>query len=691
MPRVADEYSLPASYQATDDGLATPAQHNEPLEDIAADLNAPRPVSKGGTGGTSSKTARGTLRVAFGVQTYDDLDTLTYDEADVGGLVHVAESGAILRVLASGAGDGDFAGSGDMFLNVEKTSGRYLISHFNPDGTNAKVALKRAVELLQSGDRLVIDTPLTVAYSEWTDVPKIPDGATIDFRAPITHQTFGVPCMWHETTASGTNITINNAHIIYDDTAPTTRPDIQNDFYDNTFKNSGYSNRAQTAMLFFRGGTVSLNGLTRIEAADFSAADKLVPRCVVMLKGPDGENGRCFLERYYFDGTLFGIVGTGFDFFEIGGGFSDRWSQLDTSVYTWEAPAHVWYFTPDTSGDYVLKIGPCFDQGTEVGTPYVTGATSYKCTTRSAACQIGPLYSRRSQGIADLEVSKGHLLGGAWDGSASSQADMGGGKALRIADFNDGGSEDADLGRWDLIMPSDYNDYVQLDATRCRAHFSVTLTGNTQDTPILQGVMNRCLIGMNIEADQAQATAFPVAARIDSGGSNNHIDIMTNAPFWSALRVISQVKTTSTGNSAIIRHAQTGSTRRLGQYCERAEMFVTELLAAVSGATVTTGTLVPKGGHVMGLSARVVTSLGTTSGLTGFTVGTASDADLYGTANAITANGGTEDNDWTADGGGWQAANLAVQLTAVGGDFDGTGDVQVSAHYTMSSRNNDLI
>lgn len=65
MPRTGSTYTLPAGSIVTDgvdDILAS--QHNTPLLDIAADLNAPRPIAAGGTGANSAASARAALGVA---------------------------------------------------------------------------------------------------------------------------------------------------------------------------------------------------------------------------------------------------------------------------------------------------------------------------------------------------------------------------------------------------------------------------------------------------------------------------------------------------------------------------------------------------------------------------------------------------------------------------------------------------
>ena len=50
MPRAGSVYTLPANYLAVSGETIEATQHNDPLEDIAEDLNAARPIGNGGTG-----------------------------------------------------------------------------------------------------------------------------------------------------------------------------------------------------------------------------------------------------------------------------------------------------------------------------------------------------------------------------------------------------------------------------------------------------------------------------------------------------------------------------------------------------------------------------------------------------------------------------------------------------------------
>lgn len=106
-------------------------------------------------------------------------------------------------------------------------------------------------------------------------------------------------------------------------------------------------------------------------------------------------------------------------------------------------------------------------------------------------------------------------------------------------------------------------------------------------------------------------------------------------------------------------------------------------LSNVSGATVTASALIPKGAVVYGLTTRINTSLGTGSGTTGYTVGDGSDADRWGDLTATAAGSSTSNSDWTADGSGWFGAATSVVITAKGGNFDGTGVIEVCVFYDM--------
>lgn len=75
-------YSLPPGYLAVNGLDATAAQHNDPLEDIEADLNTARPVVAGGTGATTAADARTNLGLSLISDSGIDTDVLFTDNAD---------------------------------------------------------------------------------------------------------------------------------------------------------------------------------------------------------------------------------------------------------------------------------------------------------------------------------------------------------------------------------------------------------------------------------------------------------------------------------------------------------------------------------------------------------------------------------------------------------------------------------
>lgn len=106
-------------------------------------------------------------------------------------------------------------------------------------------------------------------------------------------------------------------------------------------------------------------------------------------------------------------------------------------------------------------------------------------------------------------------------------------------------------------------------------------------------------------------------------------------------------------------------------------------LSGVTGASVTATGLIPDGAVLVGLTSKVTTGLGTTNGTTGYQLGDGSDADRWGAAAAVIAGTTTDNRDWTA--GTIQAFTSAqdVVVTAVGGNFDGTGVIYLSAQYLI--------
>jgi hypothetical protein len=105
---------------------------------------------------------------------------------------------------------------------------------------------------------------------------------------------------------------------------------------------------------------------------------------------------------------------------------------------------------------------------------------------------------------------------------------------------------------------------------------------------------------------------------------------------------------------------------------------VKQTLSALSGASATTtGTFIPDGAVVVGVTTRVGTTL---TGATGYTVGDGTDADRWGDITG-TAIGTTSDNrDWTAGTIECFTAGGNVTLTAKGSNFS-AGAIEICVFY----------
>lgn len=106
-------------------------------------------------------------------------------------------------------------------------------------------------------------------------------------------------------------------------------------------------------------------------------------------------------------------------------------------------------------------------------------------------------------------------------------------------------------------------------------------------------------------------------------------------------------------------------------------------VTAASGATITATNLIPDGAIVVGVTTKITTALGVTNGTTGYQVGDGTDPDRWGAITGTAAGISSDNRDWTATTvQAFIAANNVV-LTAVGGNFDGTGVIYVSVQYLI--------
>lgn len=118
-------------------------------------------------------------------------------------------------------------------------------------------------------------------------------------------------------------------------------------------------------------------------------------------------------------------------------------------------------------------------------------------------------------------------------------------------------------------------------------------------------------------------------------------------------------------------------------YTRTSIRFARATLSALSGASVTTATsLIPDGAIVLGVTTIITTALGTSNGTTGYEVGDGSDTDRWGSITGTAINTFSDNADFTNSALEiFTGGPSEVTITALGGNFDGTGEIEITVHY----------
>jgi hypothetical protein len=111
---------------------------------------------------------------------------------------------------------------------------------------------------------------------------------------------------------------------------------------------------------------------------------------------------------------------------------------------------------------------------------------------------------------------------------------------------------------------------------------------------------------------------------------------------------------------------------------------VTRTIQPASGAALATLTgFLPAGARVFGVTTEILASLGTTQGLSSFAIGDATLMDRWGAQSVLTAGAQTDQGDFHDASLPVYPADTDVVVSAIGGVFDGVGNIEVTLHYLL--------
>ncbi len=182
---------------------------------------------------------------------------------------------------------------------------------------------------------------------------------------------------------------------------------------------------------------------------------------------------------------------------------------------------------------------------------------------------------------------------------------------------------------------------------------------------------------------------FSISA--NTGGLAAYGDIESiNSLIGASLSLSRKVYLRADDTSILAQHNSTspqesrlyGSYTSATNYHRLSQKSIRQAITAAAGATLVSTISIPKYSHLIGVTTRVTTALGTSNGTTGYTVGDGTDPDLWGVAATATEGTTTDAANYTAaDALGPDGSDRTITLTAVGGNFDGTGVIEVCAFY----------
>lgn len=186
-----------------------------------------------------------------------------------------------------------------------------------------------------------------------------------------------------------------------------------------------------------------------------------------------------------------------------------------------------------------------------------------------------------------------------------------------------------------------------------------------------------------------------------NGGSTETLRMSANVLDLGPNSVMRWGSALGTGDSDVLREAAGVLAQRSGTQAQELRQYArydgatdyhrlalrsaSTTLSGLTGASVTATGLIPDGAVLVGVTSKILTTIGNSSGTTGFQLGTAVDADRFANAaGVLTAGSVTQNADWTAGGISMSIGATDVIVTALGGVFDGTGSIRIVVYYLIA-------
>jgi hypothetical protein len=377
-----------------------------------------------------------------------------------------------------------------------------------------------------------------------------------------------------------------------------------------------------------------------------------------------------------FDGVFMAMLGTGSNQ-TLTNWTSLRYSTMPDLDFPgqadWYPPPHLMYLQGGTG----LNIENVFDAGIFVGSK-----NWGQCTLKPVGSnnfQISNVVSFRDHGLMDFIGGNGTIQNLYWKGNAKLATS--GGNGVTPIRFLSSRIEQKDVIVSDVYLIDTSDDYVgaplialknpSIPSAYTNWVFSnVNISQNqVTSTPYFwpDSALN-CTFEINIESRNPITDVNPILWRAATG--SNHFRGKLRG-FPTVMRVIG-----GKGSTAVFEHLDKNITQSwTAGVIELSGKTVRRVTVPV-GSSITIPAAIPPGSVLLGLSSGISSALGTSGGVTGYSVGIASNPNKFGTRNSATG-GGTTNASWATTAIEMYPSGSDILISAVGGNFDGVGEISV--------------